>query len=131
MSAIARSWQRSWRVEAATGTFDESGTTDAVLPAGRAGNRGAGAPDRFAIVATRVNVLRLGCYFEYRVKNEAAVLTRAVKSIAPPIGRRIADLPAEVVRQLSAGEIETRTWTEWMGVDTEQLAQVVASELPP
>ena len=45
-------------------------------------------------------------------------------------GVRIADLPADLVSRLSTGEAETRTWTEWMGVDMARLAYAVASELP-
>lgn len=46
------------------------------------------------------------------------------------VGRRICDLPPDLVRSLSAGERETATWTEWMAIDTGRLAATVADELP-
>jgi 3-methyladenine DNA glycosylase AlkC len=45
-------------------------------------------------------------------------------------GRRISDLPPDLVVSLSMGERETATWTEWMAVDTGQLTVTVAGELP-
>lgn len=51
------------------------------------------------------------------------------KGLSTSAGRRIADLAPDLRRRLSAGEHETRTWTEWMAVDTASLARAVATEL--
>jgi 3-methyladenine DNA glycosylase AlkC len=45
-------------------------------------------------------------------------------------GRRLSDMPQRLVEALSSGKQSTKTWTEWMAVDTGRLAKAVASDLP-
>lgn len=64
---------------------------------------------------------------EIELPPEAALLRKADSR---ELGRRICDLSPELVSALSTGARETTTWTEWMAVDTAQLAYTVAGELP-